>query len=91
MRIVHIDNRFSAKTEHGEAELLYEVDGNKMRIYHTFVPAKDRGKEMAKRLMDVAVVFAKKKSLDIDPQCPYALHYMKKYMVDKPPANAKSR
>ncbi len=74
--IIHDEGRFHAKTVHGEAELLYRIEGVKMTVYRTFVPEEDRHEGIAKALMDEAVKYADSNSLVIIPACEYANSYM---------------
>jgi hypothetical protein len=82
------DGRFSMKTKHGEAELLYKIDGNTISMYHTFTPDEDRGKGLAEKLALEAFRFAIEKHLFVKPDCPYIVHFLeahpeyKKYSVD---------
>ncbi len=74
--IIHDEGRFHAKTGHGEAELLYRVEGSMMNVYRTFVPDEDRHMGIAKMLMDKAVAFAEERGLTVVPSCEYAHAYM---------------
>jgi len=75
------------KTEHGEAELLYKIDGKTMSIYHTLVPEEDRGKGLAEKLAYAAFSLAREKGLKVRPDCSYITHFlevnseMKKYAL----------
>ena len=88
MEITHNEGRFSMKTGHGEAELLYKMDGKIMSIYHTFVPEEDRGRGLAEKLAYSAFNFAKEKGMKVRPDCSYIVHFlevnkeMKRYAVD---------
>lgn len=69
--------RFFVKTEHGDAELLYEIEhGNVMSIYHTFVPEEERGKGIAALMADAAFEFAKSSGFKVRPDCAYIKHYV---------------
>jgi hypothetical protein len=76
MGIMHRKGRFYMRTEHGEAELLYEIDKNTMSIFHTFVPDEDRRKGFAERLAFAAFDFAKRNNLKVKPDCPYIEHFL---------------
>jgi len=73
------EGRFYAVTEHGEAELLYRIDGNVMEAFHTFTPPEDRGKGIAERLAMAALDFAKSHSLKIKPECTYMQFFFYKH------------
>ena len=80
MEVKHEDNRFYVKTAHGDAELLYKItDGNKMSIYHTYVPEKERGKGIAGEIAVAAFEFAKKNKLKVKPDCQYIKHFIEKH------------
>ncbi|MCL5430168.1 MAG: N-acetyltransferase [Candidatus Marsarchaeota archaeon] len=79
MKILHSDGRFYMKTEHGEAELLYEIDGNVMSMYHTFVPDAERGNGIAEKLAYAAFEFAKKRNLKVSPDCTYVAHFVEEH------------
>ena len=78
MYIEHTEGRFFTKTGHGEAELLYKIEGNTMSIYHTFTPDEERGKGIAEELANAAFAYAIKNSLKVRPDCPYIVHYVEK-------------
>ncbi len=76
MEIKHGDSRFFVKTSHGDAEVLYRIEGKVMGIYHTFTPPEERGKGLAEKLTVVAFEFAKKNGLKVRPDCPYTEHFV---------------
>ncbi|MEM3227452.1 MAG: GNAT family N-acetyltransferase [Candidatus Micrarchaeaceae archaeon] len=73
------DGRFFISTEHGEAELLYRIDGNVMEAFHTFTPQEERGKGIAERLAFAAIEFAKEHSLKVKPECTYMQFFFYKH------------
>lgn len=87
MEIGQSEGRFYTKTEHGEAELLYRIEGSVMSIYHTFTPGEERGEGIAEELTKAAFSFAIKNKLKVRPDCPYVAHFlgvhkdMQKYAV----------
>ncbi|MDE1874122.1 MAG: N-acetyltransferase [Candidatus Micrarchaeota archaeon] len=85
MEIKHKDGRFSVKTEHGEAELLYKDIGNGViSAYHTFTPEEDRGQGVAERLALAVFEYAKEKGLKVRPDCPYLPRFLEKHREWKP-------
>ncbi len=77
---VGMEGRFFIKTEHGEAEMLYRIEGGStMSIYHTFVPEEERGKGIAEVMADAALGFAKREGLKVRPDCDYMRHYVTKH------------
>lgn len=80
IEIKHVAGKFYAKTEHGEAVLLYRQEGEgKINIYHTFVPDEDRGKGIAEQLAFAAFDYAKEKGLKVIPGCPYISYFVEKH------------
>ncbi len=80
MKIEHSKDRFYTVTEHGTAELLYNLtDAGTMSIYHTFTPDEDRGQGIAERLATAAFEFAKGNNLKVRPDCPYIPHFLEKH------------
>ena len=76
MEIMHEDGKFWIETSHGEAHLLYRVEGSNMTIYETFVPEEERGKGIAYKLTIEATKFAEREHLLVIPACSYAKHFM---------------
>lgn len=76
MEILHEEGRFRAKTAHGDAELLYKIEGKVMLMYHTFVPADERGNGIAERLALAAFAYAKDNGLKVRPACSYIRHFV---------------
>ncbi len=79
MKVEHTEGRFFAKTEHGEAEVLYRVSGGTMSVYRSYTPEEDRGKGIAEQLMFAAFAFARENKLVIRPDCSYAKHFLEKH------------
>ncbi|MDE1855047.1 MAG: N-acetyltransferase [Candidatus Micrarchaeota archaeon] len=80
MEIKHTSGRFYAKTEHGEAELLYsKIDSKTISVYHTFTPQEDRGQGVAELLATAVFEFAKEKGLKVKPDCPYIPQFLEKH------------
>ena len=77
MEIMHKEGKFWVETGHGEAHLLYRIEGGNMTIYETFVTEEERGKGIAHDLTVEATKLAKEKGLQIIPACSYAMHFMK--------------
>ena len=76
MEIMHKEGKFWVETGHGEAHLLYRIDGGNMTIYETFVPEEERGKGIAHDLTVEATKLAEEKELQVIPACSYAMHFM---------------
>lgn len=79
MEILQSEGRFYIRTRHGEAELLYKVDGRIMSIYHTFVPGEERHRGIAESLTEEAFSLAMKKKWKVRPDCPYVVYFLGKH------------
>ncbi len=79
-RVKH-DNagRFYLRTEHGDAELLYRIEGNVISVYHTFTPDEERGNGIAEKLAVEAFKFASEKHFKVRPDCTYIQYFVEKH------------
>ncbi len=85
MKIEHKEGRFSAKTNHGDAELLYtKSNSGNIEVYHTFVPPEERGKGIAEGLALAAIEYAKKNKVKIVPKCSYMVHFFETHEKLRP-------
>lgn len=68
---------FDGETKMGE--MTYSKAGSEMIIIdHTFVDEAFRGQNIARRLLDATVGYARNSGLKIKPLCPYAKRVMEK-------------
>ena len=66
--------------EHGpEAELFYEVDGDRLLLLHTEVPELLRGQGVGAELVTAAVALALARDLTVVPWCPYARRWLRQH------------
>ena len=79
MKIEHAEGRIFAKTEHGEAEVLYRIQGTIMHVYRSYVPDEDRGRGIAKKLNLAAFEFAENNGLKVSPDCSYTKGFLEKH------------
>ncbi|RLE51317.1 MAG: N-acetyltransferase [Candidatus Methanomethylicota archaeon] len=61
------------------AYLKYRIEGGKMYVNETYTPEEYRGRGLATKLMDAAMLYAKEKNLKIVPMCSFARHYLNKH------------
>ena len=61
-----------------QAHLKYILDEDKMYITSTYTPPRHRGRGIAAKLMEAALLYARKNNLEVIPVCSYAKHYMQK-------------
>jgi predicted GNAT family acetyltransferase len=74
--------RFFAEQDGGRAELIYELDGDRLILIHTRVPESLGGRGLGGELVRAAVAKAVRQDLTIAPWCPYA----RKWLTDHPEA-----
>ena len=52
-------------------EMVMDIKGSKLTVYHTEVKTEAEGKGIAKKLLSGMVKFARENSLKVVPLCPY--------------------
>ncbi len=73
-------HRFTVPVASGIAVLSYTPAGpGVLELYSTFVPAADRGKGVAGRLVEAAVGYARSEGLRIIPSCWYVAHWIQQH------------
>ena len=70
-------NRFIASADGADAELTYRVDGHRLVLLHTGVPAQFRGQGVGGRLVSAAVDRAHARGEVIVPRCSYARRWLR--------------
>jgi hypothetical protein len=76
---VPAEDRFVARAEGMEAELVYRVDGDRLFLVHTEVPESLGGRGIAGQLVRAAVRRAEADHLTVVPWCPYARRWLKEH------------
>jgi predicted GNAT family acetyltransferase len=76
---VPAEDRFVARLEGMEAELVYRVEGDRLFLVHTEVPEPLGGRGIAGRLVRAAVRRAQAEHLTVVPWCPYARRWLKEH------------
>jgi predicted GNAT family acetyltransferase len=71
------EGRLEATVDGQVAELVYEVEGDRMVIVHTAVPAPLGGRGLGGHLVRTAVDRAARDGLVVVPLCPFARRWMK--------------
>ena len=79
VRIEHEPGRFVARVDGFEAELVYARDGDVLDIRHTWTPPPLRGRDIAARLTEAALAFAREHGLTIVPTCSYTRRYLARH------------
>ena len=70
------EGRFVLEEDGAVAELVYEVDGDRLVLVHTRVPDELGGRGIAGRLVEAGVDRARRDGLTITPICPYARRWL---------------
>jgi predicted GNAT family acetyltransferase len=88
-------HRFDLEQEGHRAELVYEVDGDRLVLVHTGVPEALGGRGLGGQLVRAAVERARREGLTLVPRCPYARSWLEKHAdeaagvaIDWPPAKS---
>ncbi|MGJ4804227.1 GNAT family N-acetyltransferase [Luteimonas sp. SDU82] len=80
MDIGHRPGRgFQVEVDGHRAVLDYALDGDRMRITHTGVPAELRGRGIAGHLVRAAFEHARANGLRVLPQCEYAAAWLERH------------
>jgi uncharacterized protein len=70
-------SRFVAEVDGQVAELVYHLDGDRMVLVHTGVPAAIERRGIGGSLVAAAVGEARRRGLAIVPQCPFTRHWLR--------------
>jgi predicted GNAT family acetyltransferase len=72
-------HRFEVTDEGHTAELVYSVEGDRLRLVHTGVPEELGGRGIGGVLVQAAVDRAVAEGLTIVPDCPFARGWLEKH------------
>ena len=61
-----------------KAYLKYSVENGVMKLLETYTPPEFRGRGIAARLLDHAIMLAEENGWEIEPICSYAVYYFMK-------------
>lgn len=80
LEIIHneAENRFETWIDNQLSKLDYMQDGNNIVMTHVGVYPEHRGQGIAGKLTQVALEYAKEKSLRVIPMCPYIAAYIRR-------------
>ena len=80
LEIIHneAENRFETWIDDQLSKLDYMQDGNSIVMTHVGVYPEHRGQGIAGKLTQVALEYAKEKSLRVIPMCPYIAAYIRR-------------
>ena len=79
--IVHDEagHRWVTTVDGIEGELTYRRRDDQLTLVHTGVPDELGGRGIAGKLVEAALDYARANDLTVDPQCPYARHWLEKH------------
>lgn len=63
----------------GEGELVYQREGELLRLVHSQVPTNRRGAGLGARLMENALAAIETEHLKVQPVCRYTQHYIDRH------------
>ena len=75
-------SRFVLQEGGAEAELIYVVDGSRLLLVHTEVPAAWGGHGIGGRLVRTALALARARHLTVVPWCPFARRWLQEHADD---------
>jgi len=73
-------HRFLSQTDSGPAYVAYQrPDDGTIELNHTIVPAGERGRGIAGRLVRAAFDYARREGLRVIPTCPYVQAWLEEH------------
>jgi predicted GNAT family acetyltransferase len=72
-------SRFLVEADGHVAELVYELDGDRLLLIHTGVPRALEGRGIGGKLVAAAVDEAKRRGLTVVPLCPFAQDWLRRH------------
>lgn len=72
-------SRFVGTEDGHEAQLVYQVDGNRLTLVHTEVPEALGGRGLGGKLVTAAVERAERSGETVVPECSYARGWLRKH------------
>ena len=71
--------RLSVEQDGDEAELVYEINGDRLVLWHTGVPESLEGRGIGGELVRAAVRRGAEDNLTVVPSCPFARRWLKEH------------
>ncbi len=72
-------SRFEVQLDGWLAQLVYEMDGDRMILLHTEVPQRFRKQGTGSRLVSAAIDYAAQRQLDVVPQCWFVQRWLERH------------
>lgn len=78
INVIHqLENqKFIVQQEGKEAVLAYQIHGNQIDFYSTFVPPEFRGQGIAEKLVRTGIAWAKEQGYELHASCWYAAKFL---------------
>jgi uncharacterized protein len=74
-----VETRFELKADSRLAVLLYRINGNRLVLLHTEVPAELEGRGLGGALVTAAVRRAAREGMTVVPLCPFARDWLQRH------------
>jgi predicted GNAT family acetyltransferase len=74
-------SRFIVEADGHVAELVYQLDRDRLLLIHTGVPRALEGQGIGGKLVGAAIDEAKRRGLTVVPLCPFARDWLKRHPV----------
>jgi len=80
-KVIHdkVKSQFIISIDDKEAYVDYNIDNNKMNLYHTYTDHELRGKGLAAKVVIAALEYAKENNLKVEPGCTYVQSFISKH------------
>jgi predicted GNAT family acetyltransferase len=72
-------SRFIVEADGQVAELVYQLDGDRLLLIHTGVPQALEGRGIGSKLVGAAIDEAKRRGLTVAPLCPFARDWLQRH------------
>jgi predicted GNAT family acetyltransferase len=80
-RVIHDKDKkqFIITIDNKEAYVDYNIEDNRMNLYHTYTDPELRGKGLAAKVVIAALEYAKKNNLKVEPGCTYVQTFISRH------------
>jgi len=80
-KVIHdkAKSQFIISIEDKEAYVDYNIEDNRMNLYHTYTDPELRGKGLAAKVVIAALEYAKENNLKIEPGCTYVQSFISRH------------
>jgi predicted GNAT family acetyltransferase len=80
-KVIHdkAKSQFIISIEDKEAYVDYNIENNRMNLYHTYTDPELRGKGLAAKVVIAALEYAKENNLKVEPGCTYVQSFISRH------------